>query len=191
MTVPPTTPLNQPPGQQPLSYESVQTDPRRMESPIGRLVCWTIIWLCVGFIVVAQYLPQIRGKKPAAGPGGDSPIQQFQMSFVARYVVGSNAALKKMGQAKPELAAALADQLRQTAKTNLDRFETAIVVGELLGPSAALEELDKIKPPTAPGAGAGGATTSTSTTGSIATTAPTTVPGTGTGAAPTKPDAED
>src|SRR5689334_12275062 len=129
MTVPPSPgfPANPPPPS-PLGYEPAQHDPRRMDSPIGRLVCWMIIALCVAFLIVSQYLPQLRGKKSASGPGGQSTaMQQFQMEFAARYAVGTHALFNKMQGTGTDPSAQLIEALRAEAATATDRFEVAIV----------------------------------------------------------------
>src|SRR5213080_182866 len=129
----------------PLDYQPVQEDPRRFESPVARIVAWTVIVASVAFVITAQYLPQIRGKKSANGPGGSAAVmQQLQIEFSARYAVGLRTLVKNIQNTGPDPTAQLVPQLRQQATTNLDRFEVAITLGELQGPAAALKELEKV-----------------------------------------------
>src|SRR5437016_1122878 len=105
----------------PLDYQPVQDDPRRFESPVARAVAWGVIAVSVAFVITAQYLPQIRGKKSPTGPGGTAAVmQQLQMEFSARYAVGLHLLVKNIQSAGPDPAAQLVPQLRQQATTNLD-----------------------------------------------------------------------
>src|SRR3954471_691314 len=175
MTVPPSPGFPPDPRRQPLAYEPAQYDPRRLDSPIARLVCWTVITLCVAFLIVSQYLPQLRGKKSASGPGGQSTaMQQFQMEFAARYAVGTHALFHKMQGAGPDPSLQLVDALRAEATTAADRFEVAIVVGEIQGPAEALKELEKVR--SSPPAGPATAVTTAPSIEPIPGTLPTTVP---------------
>ena len=100
----------------PLDYQPVQDDPGRFESPVARIVAWAVIVASVAFVITAQYLPQIRGKKSATGPGGPAAVmQQLQTEFSARYAVGLHTLVKNIQSAGPDAAAQLVPQHRQQA----------------------------------------------------------------------------
>jgi membrane protease YdiL (CAAX protease family) len=128
--------------------------PRRPVWP--SVVSWIVILLCVAFIVLGQYVPEILGRKRAASAG---PMQEAQLEFVARYAVGANHLLKSLAPAattaKSSTTAAtapsdpavqIAQIMGKQAKGPLDEFHSAITSGELLGREAALKQLDAIKP---------------------------------------------
>src|SRR5690348_5817438 len=116
------------PPPQPMPQEYSLT-PRAKVWPA--VVSWIVILLCVGFIVLAQYIPEIRGRKRAA-PGG--AIQEAQLEMVARYAVGfhqlfkgltpqaTTAATSPTTQRHADPTAQMAQMVDKEAKGPLDEF---------------------------------------------------------------------
>ena len=111
------------------------------------VLSWTIILLCVGFVVVGVNLaPQIRGKsgKPRRDDAA-SVVSSAQLRSSARVAVAQNALLpqQKQQQQQSIVASSLA-QLDELAQTPDDRLRVAIVAGELVGKEAALERINRL-----------------------------------------------
>lgn len=113
-------------------------------------VAWGVIALAVAFVLLSQAAPELRGRKARTGTA------DAQFILVGKYSVGAHTLTSvSRGPAtqttQPSASAtdvALIRQLDEVAKSDRNRIQAAVVAGELLGSSAALQRLDQLDPAT-------------------------------------------
>jgi len=127
-TPPPPPPPGPPPG-----------PPKDPGSPGVAFLTWLVLLAAIGVTVAMQWAA------PAAAPSPEMHRPGGLIQIMGRYAVGAPEATRGLGQEFPEATAEqLAGQIDDFAVTPEDRLRAAVVKAELLGPEAALGEIDEL-----------------------------------------------
>jgi membrane protease YdiL (CAAX protease family) len=128
---------SQPP---PLPYESPPPPlPARPRLTFATAAAWVVILATVAFIVATVAIEK------NAVPPGESPAAEVGARILPRYAVGVHHTLSALQPPGAESqAVALLPQVDDTAVTRDERIRAAIVAGEIGGPPAASQRLDRI-----------------------------------------------
>src|SRR4051794_7724215 len=105
------------------------------------LIAWIVIILCVAFFAgAAQFSARHAHEESATG-------ENVQLLLTSRYVVGARSLTSSFPEASNEKnTEAMLKTLAQSVKTPLDRLHAIAVIGEVVGPTRAVAEIDELSP---------------------------------------------
>ena len=117
--------------------------PQPRRARVNLTVAWLMILGALTYVAGSYYL---QSRHPALPDADPMHVSSVRLRIIGRYVAGYHLVLSRLGVKSDEADRKLIEQVEQQASGEVEALRTVTIVGDMLGPQAAVQRLDELEP---------------------------------------------